>query len=84
MPFLLKKIFEDHSRQENFIKQSGLHWTIVRPGSMTNAPLSGKYKYSDEFTDKSWTVKISRADVAQFMLMQLTSNEPNKVLGISY
>ncbi|MEO5891152.1 MAG: SDR family oxidoreductase [Ferruginibacter sp.] len=84
-PFLLKKTFEDHSRQESKIKESDLNWTIVRPGTMTNSPVTGKYKHGYNYNDSTWKVKISRADVAQFMLAQLNNTGYNKMaVGISY
>jgi len=84
-PLLLKKTFEEHSRQENNIKQSQLDWTIVRPGTMTNAGFTGVYKYGVNYDDRSWKVKISRADVAHFLLAQLDEKAHHKMaVGISY
>lgn len=30
---ILRDVFADHERQENYVKQSRLDWTIVRPGA---------------------------------------------------
>jgi putative NADH-flavin reductase len=73
VPFLLKKGFADHALQEEYIKHSTLDWVIVRPGNLTDGPLTRHYKHGFAPTDKTVTVKISRADVADFMLRQLTS-----------
>jgi putative NADH-flavin reductase len=37
-PLLLKRVYEDKDVQEWIIKSSGLDWTIVRPGLLTNEP----------------------------------------------
>jgi putative NADH-flavin reductase len=85
VPFLLKPTFAEHSKQESYIKDSDLNWTIVRPGTMVNSALTGKYKHGFDYADKSVKVKIARADVAHFMLEQLSNKTYNKkAAGISY
>jgi len=37
-PLLLKRVYDDKDVQEWIIKSSGLDWTIVRPGLLTNRP----------------------------------------------
>ena len=73
--FLLKKAFIDHQLQEKYIFNSKLDYTIVRSSAFTNGDLTQHYKvgFNDKFKDLS--LKIARADVADFMLRQLTSNE---------
>jgi putative NADH-flavin reductase len=85
VPFFLATSFAEHEVQEQIIKESGVDYTIVRPGNMTNAALTGKYRHGFAYTDKTITVKIARADTAHFMLQQLTdSRYLNKTTGISY
>jgi len=70
-PLLLKTIYEDKDRQEALIRASDMDWTIVRPGFLTNGPLTGNYRVLTDL----WGIKadrISRADVAHFMLAELT------------
>ena len=43
-PLLLKTIYQDKDRQEALIRASGTDWTIVRPGFLTNGPLTGSYR----------------------------------------
>jgi putative NADH-flavin reductase len=82
---LLRKAFDAHVEQENLIKQSGLDWTIVRPGEYTDGGRTGKYRNGFPVTDRTIKAKISRADVADFMLKQLTNNEYlRKTPGLSY
>ncbi len=68
-PLLLKRLYEDKDRQEALIKASGLDWTIVRPGFLTNGPLTGTYRVITDLTGVTCG-KISRADVAHFLLQE--------------
>ena len=72
--FLLRKPFADHQRQENHVQQSRLDWTIVRPGAFVDGERTGKYRHGFSGNDKTSKLKISRADVADFILKQLTDN----------
>jgi uncharacterized protein YbjT (DUF2867 family) len=71
-PIILPFYFRDKVRQEAVIRASGLAWTIVRPGMLTNGPPRGRYRHGPRVGHWLWTVRISRADVAAFMLDQLT------------
>jgi putative NADH-flavin reductase len=70
----LKTIYEDKDREESLIKDSQVNWIIVRPGFLTNGPMSGTYRVLTDLTDAK-AGKISRADVAHFILNQLDSSE---------
>jgi len=84
VPFILRHAFLDHEAQENFIKQSQLDWIIVRPGNLTNGNRSGVYRHGSAVTKKAVKLKISRADVADFMLKQLTDDTYlHKTPGVS-
>jgi len=72
-PLLLKTIYEDKDRQEALIRASLADWTIVRPGFLTNGPLTGHYRVITDLTGIK-AGKISRADVAHFMLGELSEN----------
>jgi putative NADH-flavin reductase len=69
-PLLLKTIYEDKDRQEELVRNSNLHWVIVRPGFLTNGPLTGSYKVLTDLEGVN-AGKISRADVAHFILKEL-------------
>lgn len=70
MKTVLKKAMQDKERQEQIVRASGLDWTIVRPGGLTDGPQTGVYKSG---TDPKITAgQVSRADVADFVLKQLT------------
>jgi putative NADH-flavin reductase len=86
LPLLLRNVFADKEIQEREIMASGLDWTIVRPGMLTNGPRTGEYQVwtgaPPPATRKSY---VSRADVADFMLKQLTdSNYLRKAVGMTY
>jgi putative NADH-flavin reductase len=68
---LLKRIYEDKDRQETIVRESGLDWVIVRPGFLTNGIHTGKYRILTEL-DGVKAGKISRADVADFILREVT------------
>ena len=72
MKTVLKKAMEDKEIQEQLVRESGLDWVIVRPGGLTDATATGSYKVG---TDKSVMAgQVSRADVADFVLQQLTDD----------
>ncbi|NEO26693.1 MAG: SDR family oxidoreductase [Kamptonema sp. SIO4C4] len=72
--FLLRNVLADHERQEQQVKQSRLDWTIVRPGSLVDGIRTTQYRHGFPGTDKTTKLQISRADVADFMLKQLTDH----------
>lgn len=73
-PFLLKEIYLDKTRQEEIVKASGLDWIIVRPAQLTNGPATGKFQTYTSMTGVT-AGKISRDDVASFLLDQVSSNQ---------
>lgn len=74
LPFVLRTIYADKDRQESLIQKSDVDWTIVRPGFLTNGPLTEHYRVLTNMTGVT-AGKISRADVAHFMLKELEVNQ---------
>jgi len=74
LPLLLVFYMWDKLRQEQLIIASDRDWVIVRPGVLTNGEARGSYRHGPEVGSYLWPVKISRADVADFMLKQLTDD----------
>lgn len=70
---LLRQAYADHVRQEQYVVASDLDWTIVRPAAFTNGPRTGRYRHGFGPDDRS-QLKIARADVADFLLQQLTTD----------
>lgn len=73
-PWLLKRIYEDKDRQEELLRHSKVAWTVARPGFLTNGPLTGKYRVMTDLTGVT-AGKISRADVAHFLVREMLANE---------
>lgn len=74
LPTLLRTIYADKDRQESLIQASDVDWTIVRPGFLTNGPLTEHYRVLTNMNGVT-AGKISRADVAHFMLKELQSKQ---------
>ena len=84
-PLMLRYVYADHEIQEKVIRKSKLEWTIIRPAALTNGNRTNSYWHGFEATDKLLTMKISRADVAGFMLKQLENDTYlRKAPSISY
>lgn len=65
-PLMLKRIYDDKDVQERMIKDSGLDWTIARPGVLVSSPVTGRYRALAD--PRAWQFKtIARADVARFI-----------------
>ncbi len=73
VPLFLKREFRDKELQEELVRESAVEWIIVRPTSLTSKPARGQFRVAM----KGETVpgSIAHADVAAFMVEQLTSNE---------
>jgi len=72
LPFqmVFGRAYDDKSLQENLIKESGLDWTIVRPGVLTGGRRTGRYKVLAEASQWRNGI-ISRSDVAAFLVRQI-------------
>lgn len=82
---LLRRAYADHITQEEAVKASGLDWIIVRPGAYADGDITEQYKHGFSPTEKDIQLKISRADVANFMMKQLTGNTYlHQSPGLSY
>lgn len=73
-PIFLKTIYRDKNIQELIVRQSLLEWLIVRPGFLTNGPVTGEYRVLTDLTGVTCG-KISRGDVAHFILAELETME---------
>jgi putative NADH-flavin reductase len=69
---MLRAPLADHNANEQRIIKSKLIWTIVRPGALTNGLHTGEFKHGSGMTKLRGTASISRANVASFMLEQLS------------
>ncbi len=74
IPVILPFYFWDKTRQERLIAASNVDWVVVRPGALTDGAKRGGYRHGHIVGSLLWTVRISRADVADFMLNQMSDN----------
>lgn len=82
---LLRRALADHNLQEKLIRDSSLDYTIVRPSAFSNGDITKNYEVDFDNNRKGLNLKINRADVADFMLTQLTNNKYlKKTVSISH
>ena len=67
---LLRDLYNDKEAGEVVLRRSDLDWTIVYPSTLTNAPGTGHYRAGERLTLHGLP-RISRADVATFLLSQI-------------
>jgi putative NADH-flavin reductase len=75
VPIALNSVIKDHEAKERNIMQSDLLWTIVRCSMLTNGEATGNYRIGEHIKPSSLMPTISRADVADFVIKQLTDNQ---------
>jgi uncharacterized protein YbjT (DUF2867 family) len=76
---LLRNAYRDHHIQERYIRESGLDWTILRPGALTDGPVTGNYVHGFPSTERRISLKLSVADLADFAVREL--EEPQYIGG---
>jgi putative NADH-flavin reductase len=80
---LFPSIVADASAMEKLFQNSGLEWTIARPPELTDKPYTGKYRVREGHLPP-FGFKISRADVADFMIKAAENRSSlGKIVGIS-
>ena len=73
LKILQRDVLEDARRHAEILNESGLDAVIVRAPRLTDGPATGRYRVGAVGKDSG--TKISRADVAGFMLRELTDDE---------
>ena len=68
---LLRHIYADKAIADDFVRRSGLDWTIVCPTRLTDEPKTGRYRAGEHLEFRGMP-KIARADAADFIVKQLT------------
>ncbi|MDG2979287.1 SDR family oxidoreductase [Latilactobacillus curvatus] len=69
----MKPMLRTKERQDKIIRNAGLDFTIVQPPTLTNEPATHDYRYGD-YQRKTITGNIARADLAEFMITNLTDH----------
>jgi hypothetical protein len=80
---LFPSIVVDAAAMEEIFDKSGLDWTMVRPPELTDKPYTGTYRVREGHLPR-FGFKISRADVADFMIRAVENHSAiRKVVGVS-
>lgn len=69
----LGRMFADKAAGEEILRASDLDWTLVYPAMLVGGPLTGRYRVGEHLSLRG-VPRISRADVAHFMLVETTSS----------
>jgi len=76
-------IVQDASAMEKVFEKSGLDWTIARPPRLTDRPYTGRYRVREEHLP-ALGFKISRADVADFMVKAVENHSSiGRIVGLA-
>jgi putative NADH-flavin reductase len=75
MKTVASKILNDAIKHHEVLKNSGLNWTIVRGPRLTNDAKKGSYRVG--WVGVNASTKISRADLADFILTQVEDESFN-------
>ncbi len=68
----------DKKAGELLLRQSDLDWTIVYPGPLTDGPASGSVRMLPEGTKRRISERISRADVAAWLVEAAASRQSSR------
>ncbi|MEU9731869.1 NAD(P)-binding oxidoreductase [Streptomyces sp. NPDC048002] len=71
---MLKGVYANKKIADDRIRASDLDWTLVYPTALTNGPATGTYRVAERLPMKG-AARISRADVAAFMLQAAHGSE---------
>ncbi|MEW9528265.1 NAD(P)-dependent oxidoreductase [Microbispora sp. NPDC049125] len=67
---LERSVLRDKEDMEALVRPSATEWTLVRAPILTNGPRTGSYRTGTDLR-LTFTSKVSRADIAEFMLSEL-------------
>jgi putative NADH-flavin reductase len=70
---LERAVLRDKEQMEALIRDSDTDWTVVRAPVLTDGPRTGRCRTGTDLR-LSFTAKVSRADLAEFMLTELHDN----------
>ncbi len=67
---LERAVLRDKEQMESLVRDSDAEWTVIRAPVLTNGSRTGDYRTGTDLR-LSLTAKVSRADLAAFMLTEL-------------
>ena len=68
VPLILRSALADHERQESLLADSGLDWTVIRPGGLTDEKSRGPVRLAAGDGSSGSLGRIPRTDVAAMLL----------------
>jgi len=68
-------VIKDKSAGEQLLRQSGLDWTIIYASVLKDGPVSGSVEVLPEGAKRRISDRISRSDVAEWMVQAATSSQ---------
>jgi uncharacterized protein YbjT (DUF2867 family) len=71
-------VIKDKTAGEQLLRQSDLDWTVSYPGRLTDAPATGFVEVLPEGTKRRISERISRADVAAWLVEAATSHQTSR------
>jgi len=85
VPLFLRKSLDEKEIEEGIIRASDRDWIIVRPGGLVDGPRTGVYRCITDPGEKISQPRIARADVADFILKNLTDEVfVRRAVGLTY
>lgn len=78
---LLRQVGKDKAAAEELLGATEIDWTVVYPPSLTDGTRTGTYR-SGEALELKGLPKISRGDVAEFMLSQVDQTTYSRKIAI--
>lgn len=85
MRFMLKDVYANKTAMEELITAGYPNWEIVRPGRLVDDPFTGNYRVLDKLTKGMAIGKISRADVAHYLVEQVeTPTNARQYVSLSW
>jgi uncharacterized protein YbjT (DUF2867 family) len=80
----MRPVIKDKSAGEKVLRQSDLEWTIVYASLLTDGPANGSVAELPEGAKRRMSERISRADVAKWMVQAATSvQHSRRAVGIT-
>ena len=68
-------LIRDKSAGEQVLRQSDLEWTIIYASVLKDGPVSGSVEVVPEGAKRRISDRISRSDVAEWMIQAATSSQ---------
>jgi uncharacterized protein YbjT (DUF2867 family) len=74
----MRSVIKDKRAGEQLLRQSDLDWTIIYASQLKDGPVSGSVEVLPEGAKRRISDRISRSDVAEWMVQAATSSQPSR------